>query len=116
MVLFASAAATAPQQASCLRGEPVLAAEYRPKLCHWQGMSDCTPAVTVFLRIEANLSWMTHKMNLLNPQEPWTPWENQQHLVELLGNMAGMGIEKSASLHENGCFSFAAKVVLFNLN
>jgi hypothetical protein len=31
----------APQQAaSFIRGEPVLAAKYSPKLCHGQGMSD----------------------------------------------------------------------------
>ena len=57
--------ATAPQQAaSCLLGKPVLAAKESPKLCHKQGMSDCTP--TVFLRTEANLSWESAQNEFIN--------------------------------------------------
>ena len=49
-------------------------------------------------------------MNLLIPQESWTPSENPKHVVELVGNMFGVELERTVSLHENSCLSLAAHV------
>ncbi len=44
-------------------------------------------------------------MNSFTQQEPRTPWENRQHIDKFVSNP--VGVERSASFHENSCLSFA---------
>ncbi len=75
---------------------------YMPKLCHRQdGMPDSVSKN--WGRSQIKVGW--HKMNLFTQQEPRTPWEDPQQIVEFVVNT--VGIEWSANLHGNSFLAFA---------
>lgn len=54
-------------------------------------------------------------MNLLNPQEPWSPWENPQLIVELVCYMVVVELGETRVFMKNSCLLPAAHACVISI-